>query len=181
MTDHGYTLFETALGVCGIAWGPRGVTGVQLPGSSAATTRARLLRRCPGGREAPPPAEIQRVIEGIIALLRGEPVDLTGVTLDLDRVADFERRVYNVARGIPPGSTLTYGEIAARLGDPMLARDVGQAMGSNPFPIIVPCHRVLAAGGKPGGFSAPGGVETKLRMLRIEGSPAGGMPSLFDI
>src|SRR3954452_19404589 len=108
MTDHGYTLFETALGVCGIAWGPRGVTGVQLPGSGAATTRARLLRRCPGGREAPPPAEIQGVSGRITALRRAEPVDLTGVTLDLERVADFERRVYAVARGIPPGSTLTY-------------------------------------------------------------------------
>jgi methylated-DNA-[protein]-cysteine S-methyltransferase len=179
MTEHHYTLFETAIGPCGIAWGPRGVTGVQLPGSSAEKTRMRLLRRCPGAEEALPPPEIGRVIDRIIALLRGEPIDLSAVPLDLDRVSPFERQVYEIAREIQPGSTLTYGEIARRLGDPLLARDVGQAMGHNPFPIIVPCHRVLAAGGKPGGFSAPGGVDTKLRMLQIEGAAPGGQPSLF--
>lgn len=181
MSEHLYTLFDTALGPCGIAWGPRGVTGVQLPGSSAETTRTRLLRRCPGAEEGQPPAEIVQVIDRIKALLRGEPIDLSAVALDLDRVSPFERQVYAIAREIQPGSTMTYGEIARRLGDPMLARDVGQAMGHNPFPIIVPCHRVLAAGGKPGGFSAPGGVDTKMRMLRIEGAPAAAQTSLFDL
>jgi methylated-DNA-[protein]-cysteine S-methyltransferase len=179
MTEHHFTLFETAIGPCGIAWAPRGITGVQLPGSSPETTRMRLLRRCPGAEEAAAPAEIQQVIGRITALLRGEPIDLSAVPLDLDRVSPFERQVYEIAREIQPGSTMTYGEIAKRLGDPLLARDVGQAMGHNPFPIIVPCHRVLAAGGKPGGFSAPGGVDTKLRMLQIEGAAPGGQPSLF--
>ena len=120
------------------------------------------------------------MIERIGALLRGERIDLSDVPVDLGRVPEFERRVYAIARAIPPGSTMTYGEIAKRLGDPLLARDVGQAMGHNPFPIVVPCHRVLAAGGKPGGFSAPGGVDTKLRMLRIEGAAAAAQASLFD-
>ncbi|WP_026869072.1 methylated-DNA--[protein]-cysteine S-methyltransferase [Inquilinus limosus] len=181
MSEHLYTLFETALGTCGIAWGLRGITGVQLPGSSAATTRTRLLRRCPGAEEGEPTPEIRQVIDRITALLRGEPAELSAVPLDLDRVPEFERRVYAIARGIPPGSTMTYGEIAKRLGDPLLARDVGQAMGHNPFPIVVPCHRVLAAGGKPGGFSAPGGVDTKMRMLRIEGAAAAAQASLFDL
>ena len=179
MSDHLYTLFETAIGPCGIAWGPRGVTGVQLPGSSAETTRTRLLRRCPGAEEGTPPAEIRQVIDRITSLTQGERIDLSAVPLDLGRVSPFERQVYEIAREIQPGSTMTYGQIAKRLGDPLLARDVGQAMGHNPFPIIVPCHRVLAAGGKPGGFSAPGGVDTKLRMLQIEGAAPGGQPSLF--
>jgi len=181
MSEHLYTLFETAIGPCGIAWGPRGITGVQLPGSTPEKARLRLLRRCPGAEEGTPPAEITQVIERIGALLRGERIDLSDVAVDLDRVPEFERRVYAIARAIPPGSTMTYGEIARRLGDPLLARDVGQAMGHNPFPIVVPCHRVLAAGGKPGGFSAPGGVDTKLRMLRIEGAAAAAQASLFDV
>ena len=104
------------------------------------------------------------------ALLAGEPRDLRFVGLDLERAGEFERRVYEIARAIPPGSTLTYGEIAERLGDPGAAQAVGQSMGRNPWPIVVPCHRVLGAGGKVGGFSAPGGARTKLRMLEIEGA-----------
>jgi methylated-DNA-[protein]-cysteine S-methyltransferase len=111
---------------------------------------------------------VQRAIDGITTLLRGEATDLSGVALDMERVPPFNRQVYEVARTIPPGATLSYGEIAARLGDPSLARDVGQALGQNPFAIIVPCHRVLAAGGKIGGFSANGGIMTKRRMLAIE-------------
>ncbi|MFO1061045.1 MAG: methylated-DNA--[protein]-cysteine S-methyltransferase [Dongiaceae bacterium] len=152
-----------------------------LPGSSEAATRAALRRRCPGAREAAATPEIARVVAAITALLAGQPADLGFVALDLERVGAFERRVYALARAVPAGATVTYGELAARLGDPLLAREVGQAMGANPFPLVVPCHRVLAAGGKPGGFSAPGGVDTKLRLLRIEGSPAGGQLSLFDL
>jgi methylated-DNA-[protein]-cysteine S-methyltransferase len=181
MSDLSFTLFDTAIGRCAIAWGPRGVAAVLLPGTSPGATRAALRRRCPGAQEAAPPPAIERVTAALSALLRGDPVDLRFVELDLHRVGDFERRVYALARAVPPGATVTYGELAARLGDPLLARDVGQAMGSNPFPLVVPCHRVLAAGGKPGGFSAPGGVATKLRLLRIEGAPAGGQPTLFDL
>jgi methylated-DNA-[protein]-cysteine S-methyltransferase len=98
----------------------------------------------------------------------------------MDAVPEFPRRVYEVARTIPPGGTLTYGEVAARLGDARLAREVGQALGRNPFAIIVPCHRVLAAGGMPGGFSASGGVATKMRLLSIEGARAASQLGLFD-
>lgn len=179
-TARGFAVFETAIGACGIAWGPSGVVGVHLPEREASETRRRLLRRFPGTRELAPPPDVQEAIDAIAALLRGEPGDLMSVRLDMAEVPPFNRRVYEVARTIPPGSTLTYGEIAARLGDRLLAREVGQALGQNPFPIVVPCHRVIAAGGKTGGFSARGGVRTKLRMLAIEGAPAAGTIPLFD-
>jgi methylated-DNA-[protein]-cysteine S-methyltransferase len=180
MTEQGFTLFDTDIGPCGIAWGERGVIAVQLPEASKARTRARLARRCPDAREAPPPPQVQAAIEDIVALLRGEACDLSGVALDMERVEEFDRRVYDIARGIPAGATLSYGEIATRLGGRELARDVGQALGRNPFPIVVPCHRVLAAGGKSGGFSANGGVTTKLRLLTIERARTSATPTLFD-
>ena len=113
-------------------------------------------------------------------MLAGEPDDLADIPLDLDGVPDFNRGVYEIARTIPPGKTMTYGDIAKRLGGVQLSRDVGQALGHNPCPIVVPCHRVLAAGNKPGGFSANGGVVTKLKMLEIEGALVNHTPSLFD-
>lgn len=170
-TTHHFTVVDTAIGHCGIAWGAHGIVAVQLPGDDAGRTRARLLRRCSDVTEAAPPAGIQQVIDAIVTLLGGTHVDLSAAPLDMARVDEFGARVYAIARQIPPGQTLTYGEIATRLGDRLLAQDVGQALGRNPFPIIVPCHRVLAAGGKAGGFSAPGGVNTKLRLLAIEGAP----------
>jgi O-6-methylguanine DNA methyltransferase len=180
MPASSFTLFDTTIGRCGIAWSDHGIAAVQLPEASELKTRARLLRRCPGARDAPPPIDVQCAIDGIVALLRGEASDLSAVALDLDGVEPFARRVYEVARTIGPGATLTYGEIAARLGERGLARDVGQALGQNPFPLIVPCHRVLAAGGKAGGFSANGGVATKLRLLSIEGARLTDAPTLFD-
>ena len=165
-----FAVFDTPLGACGIAWSDRGVAGVQLPEPDATATRARLRRRFPDARESTPPVEVQRAIAGIAALLDGARPQLAEVTLDWEGVGEFERRVYEVARTIPPGATLTYGEVAQRLGDASLARAVGQALGRNPFAIVVPCHRVLAAGGRTGGFSAGGGVETKLALLRIEGA-----------
>ena len=179
MSSPGFALFETAIGRCAIVWNERGVAGVQLPERSERATRDRLLRRFPQAREAAPPAEVQRIIDDIVVLLAGEARDFGYAKLDTGRLSDLQRRVYDIARTIPAGSTLTYGEIAGRLGDRRLARDVGQALGENPFPIIVPCHRVLAAGGKLGGFSAPGGAGTKLRLLAIEGAQPGG-PTLFD-
>ncbi len=171
-TGAGFTLFDTAVGRCGIAWTGRGVVGVQLPEARDAETRARLGRRFPDAREAPPPPEIQHAIDGIVALLRGEPSTLGDVALDMESVPPFDRRVYEVARTIAPGATLSYGAVATRLGASADPRDVGQALGRNPFPIIVPCHRVVAAGGKIGGFSARGGVSTKLRLLSTEGAQA---------
>jgi methylated-DNA-[protein]-cysteine S-methyltransferase len=168
MTAYGFTLFDTAIGWCGVAWTDRGLAGVQLPEASEADTRERMLRRFPAAAETAPPAEVQRAIDRIVALLHGERNDLSAIALDMEEVAPFHRRVYEVARTIPPGKTLAYGEVAARLGAAGAARAVGQALGRNPFPIVVPCHRVLAAGGKIGGFSAHGGTATKRRMLAIE-------------
>ncbi len=170
---NGFTFFDTPIGRCAVAWGERGITAVQLPEARPAETRARLLRRVPDAREASPPPQVERALDAIRALMRGEASDVSSVALDMDAVPPFRRRVYEAARTIPPGETRSYGEIAARLGAPGSARAVGQALGRNPFPIIVPCHRVLAAGGRPGGFSASGGVATKLRMLALERLAAG--------
>jgi methylated-DNA-[protein]-cysteine S-methyltransferase len=172
MRTAGFELFDTAIGRCAIAWGPEGIVGLTLPERDDRTTRARLQRQHPAIREMTAPPEVEAVVEDIKHLLTGEARDLSGVLLDMDEVPDFDRRVYEETRLIPPGETMTYGEIATRLGDSGLSRAVGQALGRNPFPIIVPCHRVLAAGGRAGGFSAPGGVETKRRMLEIEGARA---------
>jgi methylated-DNA-[protein]-cysteine S-methyltransferase len=174
MTASGFALFDTAIGRCGIAWGERRIAGVQLPEAGEPETRARMLHRFPAAGEAIPPPEVQRAIDSIIGLLRGEASDLSPIALDLDGVPEFHCRVYEAARTIPPGNTLSYGDIARRVGAPGAARAVGQALGRNPFPIIVPCHRVLAAGGKIGGFSAQGGVATKRRMLAIEGARLNG-------
>jgi O-6-methylguanine DNA methyltransferase len=180
MMASGFALFDTAIGRCGLAWGERGIAGVQLPESGERETRARMLQRFPAAGEAAPPPEVQRVIDRIVALLRGEASDLSTIALEMDQVPAFHRRVYEAARAIPPGMTLSYGDIAARVGAPGAARAVGQALGRNPFPIVVPCHRVLAAGGKIGGFSAQGGVATKRRMLAIEGAQLNGATPLLD-
>ncbi|MBO9647226.1 MAG: methylated-DNA--[protein]-cysteine S-methyltransferase [Variovorax sp.] len=170
MNPTGFALFATAIGACGIAWGPRGLVGVQLPEAEEAATRARMARRFPALVECEPPPEVQRDIASIRALLDGEPLGLAEIELNMEGINDFHQRVYAVARRIPPGRTRTYGEIAEELGDKGLARAVGQALGLNPFAPVVPCHRVLAAGGKWGGFSAHGGATSKLRMLAIEGA-----------
>jgi len=170
MHDLAYMLFRTAIGPCGIAWGARGVVALQLPEASESATLARLLRRHSGAGLRRPAREIQRTVDDIVALLAGEPRDLLHVQLDMTSVPPFHRSVYAVVRNIAPGRTRSYGEVAALCGDRHAARAVGQAMARNPFPIIVPCHRVLAAGGKSGGFSANGGVTTKLRLLAIEGA-----------
>jgi methylated-DNA-[protein]-cysteine S-methyltransferase len=177
-TAISFALFTTAIGRCAIAWSERGIVAVLLPGRQDAALRARLLRRHPGAREATPFDAAARAMEGIIALIGGERRDLSGVVLDLGDMQEFDRRVYAVVRTIKPGATLTYGAIATQLGEPD-ARRIGEAMGRNPCPIIVPCHRVVAAGGKTGGFSAPGGAVTKRRLLAIEGVPAD-QPTLFD-
>jgi methylated-DNA-[protein]-cysteine S-methyltransferase len=180
MAAHGFTLFETPIGRCGIAWSDRGILGVQLPEGREGETRARLLRQFPDAQESAPPPDVCRALDRMTALLRGESPDLAAIVLDMTRVSPFHRRVYDIARTIPRGATLSYGDIAIRLGMPGSARAVGQALGRNPFPIVVPCHRVLGAGGRMGGFSANGGVRTKLRLLRIEGFHTNGGPTLFD-
>jgi methylated-DNA-[protein]-cysteine S-methyltransferase len=175
-----FALFETAIGGCAIAWSGSGILALQLPEADDGRTRRRMLRRWPDAREETPPAVVRHAIDGVVALLSGAAIDLSIVALDMAHVPAFDRRVYEVARAIPPGQTLTYGDVAARLGDPGAAREVGQALGRNPFAVIVPCHRVIAAGGKTGGFSATGGVTTKLRLLEIERARLCGEPTLFE-
>ncbi len=185
MPAENFALFETPLGPCAIAWSSNGIAGLQLPEDDQGGTRTRGQRRWPDALEAAtPPPGVQRAIQRIQAMLSrsgGAASDtLADLPLDLEGVPEFHRKVYDVARSVPPGQTMTYGEIARRLGVPHDSREVGQAMGRNPVPIIVPCHRVLGADGKMGGFSAPGGVATKRRMLEIEGAAAVGAGPLFD-
>lgn len=171
-------LFNTALGRCGIAWGARGIIAVSFPETDDEKTRAHLLRRAPAAEESTaPPTDIARIVGDIVALFKGEARDLSLARLDLADVADFDRRVYALTLEVKPGETKTYGALARALGDVSLSRRVGQSLGRNPFPIIVPCHRVVGAGGVMTGFSAPGGTETKRKLLKIEGALA---PELFD-
>ena len=180
MTVHGFTLFDTAIGRCGIAWSERGIVAVQLPESRDIETRVRLLRHHPDAIEAPPPPDIQRALDSIVSLMAGEDADLSHAVLDMQRVPPFHSKVYEAARSVPPGTTLSYGEVAKQLGSGSSARAVGQALGRNPFAIVVPCHRVLAADGRIGGFSANGGIATRLRMLSIEAARASRHGALFE-
>jgi methylated-DNA-[protein]-cysteine S-methyltransferase len=175
-----FTLFDTAIGPCALVWRGDAIIGAQLPERDEETARRRLAKRFSGADEAAPPAFAAAAMADIVALLSGEPRDLSQLPIALDTVPPFNRRVYEVALTIPPGETLTYGEVAARIGDPGAARAVGVALGQNPFAPIVPCHRVLAASGRTGGFSAEGGVETKLRMLTIEKARTSAQPGLFE-
>lgn len=168
MRAGGFVLFDTAIGCCGIVWHGRGIVGVQLPEASEQALQVRISRRYPEAKEIPAPAFVQSAIDGIVSLVAGRSSDLSTIALDMDGVPPFHRQVYELARTIPPGRTLTYGQVASKIGVPGSSRAVGQALGSNPFPIVVPCHRVVAAGGKIGGFSADGRVATKLRLLSIE-------------
>lgn len=180
MAEIQFALFDTAIGACAIAWqavqrtkdGRHAVVLVQLPSATPDGCRARVLRRLPDAQESVPPSEIREAIGRIARLLLGEKDDLTSILLDMTGVPEFHRKVFEVTRAIPPGKTLTYGDVAARVGEPGASQAVGQALGANPFAPVVPCHRVLAAGGKMNGFSAHGGIVTKRKMLEIEGAVA---------
>jgi methylated-DNA-[protein]-cysteine S-methyltransferase len=161
--------FATAIGTCGVQWSESGITRVHLPGA----------RRRPPSGDAGAPEAVRAAIAGIGALLAGERRELTDVILDERGVDPFRRAVFAATRAIGPGATASYGEIARAIGAPGAARAVGAALGSNPFPIVVPCHRVLAADGALTGFSAPGGVTTKRRMLEIERAPGFTQEALF--
>ena len=174
-----FSLFPTPLGDCGIAWCGDVIVATHLPEESSADTGRRLAART-GATKGEPSSVIRRAIASMTALLEGEGTDLTFIACDFGGIGPFAAQVYAATRAIPTGETSTYGAIASQLGDTRLARDVGQALGRNPLPIIVPCHRVLGAGGRLIGFSAAGGVATKLRMLAIEGAQLGGAPGLFD-
>ncbi len=173
-----YTLFDTAIGRCGIAWRDDAVAGFLLCGEDGDGGIARFVGRHDAVPAEPPPA-IADAIDRVRRLLSGERLDLADIPVTLD-VPDFERRVYAALRLVPPGETITYGALAARVGSPGAAQAVGAAMGRNPIPVIIPCHRVLAGAGKAGGFSAPGGVATKFRILQLEQAGRGGDGLLFD-
>lgn len=174
----GFAFFDTTIGRCAVGWTQAAIAAVALPEASPVGTMARLRRRLPGATESVPPPPVAAATAAMVALLAGEPADLSWVALDLADVPEFNRLVYEVTRAIPAGSTLTYGAVAASVGAPGAAQAVGRALGANPCPIVVPCHRVLAADGSLGGFSAPGGAETKRRMLLAEGAAAVA-PTLF--
>lgn len=180
MSECAYTIFDTPIGRCALVWRGGLIVGASLPAPSEAHLRARLERSFPGAAEASPPEWVEETRAAVVRLLSGEAEPFDNVPLDLAALADFERRVLELTRQIPVGQTRTYGEIAAALGTPGAARAVGRALGANPIPIIIPCHRVLAAGGKSGGFSAPGGASTKLKILEIEGARRGNELELFD-
>ncbi|HSI53268.1 MAG: methylated-DNA--[protein]-cysteine S-methyltransferase [Ramlibacter sp.] len=180
-TVTGFCVFDTAIGHCALAWNADGVVaGAQLPGVDEAATRRRMRQRYPDAAEGAVPDGLQAIVERVRNALNGRPDGMLDVALDMADVPQFQQAVYRVARAIPPGRTMTYGEVAAAMGEPGAARAVGQALGHNPFAPIVPCHRVLAARNGGGGFSAEGGVATKLRMLQIENAQLGPEPGLFD-
>lgn len=181
MTFQGFALFDTVIGRCGLAWGARGLIGVQLPEATPGAAWARLRKRFPDAVETDPSEEIDVVIDRIRDLLAGERDDLADIPLELDGQSPFNLRVYAIARAIRPGETSTYGQVAAAMGEPGASRAVGKALGENPWPIVVPCHRVLAASGKMGGFSANGGAETKARLLTLEKAKTSDVPTLFDL
>lgn len=181
MAGRGYTVFDTPVGRCGIAWSPLGIVGVQLPEAREIETRRLLLRQFPESRELRPPPEIEIAVEAIVTLLGGQPADFSDVTLDMREVQPFPRRVYEFTRTIPRGETLTYGEVAARLKAAGASHTVAQAIARNPFPLIVPCHRVLEAGGYTDRMCANGGSISKRRLLSIEGARGTSSPTLFDV
>lgn len=180
MDARGFALFETAIGPSAIAWGSRGIVAIGLPEGDAATIRRRFVHRYPDALEGIPPPGVGLAIIDILELLGGTPNDLSRIALDMSWLPAFDRTVYELARTILPGTTTTYGDIANRMNAPGAARAVGAALGRNPFPIVVPCHRVLAANGRAGGFSARGGVATKLMLLNIERATIGAAATLFD-
>ena len=176
-----FTIFATAIGDCAIAWNDVGLTGVWLPDASAARLRARIVRRRPDLVEARPQGMIEQAIGAITALLCGERSDLTRIPIDDATLDAFDACVYGAARTIPPGRVITYAALAERVGPTATAREVGQSLGRNPFPIVVPCHRVVAADGQLGGFSAPGGTTTKRRLLTIEDARLVRRPTVSSI
>ena len=181
MAGRGYTIFDTMIGRCGIAWGDIGVIGVQLPEAREIETRRRLFRLYPEARELRPPLNVEMAIEGIVALLRGEPADLSEVILDMTGIPAFNARVYAFTRTIPRGETRSYGEVATNLRASGAVHSVAQAISRNPFMIIVPCYRVLEAGGYADKISPHGGTISKRRLLSIEGANASVSKTLFDV
>jgi methylated-DNA-[protein]-cysteine S-methyltransferase len=169
-TEQLYCVFETAMGFCAIAWSGAGVVRFQLPVGSAEAADRSMRRRAFDAEAGAPPEEIAAVVAAAKRYFDGEETDFSHVGLDLAGEDPFFAKIYAALRRVGWGRTTTYGALAKEVGAGReAARDVGDAMAKNPAPLIIPCHRVLAAGGKIGGFSAPGGSKTKMRMLELEG------------
>jgi methylated-DNA-[protein]-cysteine S-methyltransferase len=180
MIGRGYAIFDTAVGRCGIAWSQAGIVTVQLPEAREIDTRRRLLRLHPEARELPLPTNAEIAIEGIAAALRGRDADFADVALDMESIPPFNRRVYEFVRTIPRGETRSHDEVASALRVPGALHSVTQAIGKNPFMIIVPCHRVMAAGQHAERISPNAGAISRRHLLSIEGNrPAAGR-TLFD-
>lgn len=180
MNSTGFIIFPTSIGPCGIAWREDLIIGVQVAEDDAALTRARILERFPDAEPLIAPDFVTHAVQQVGALLKGEKIDFSQTPLALDRLPALNRQVYEIILKVPPGETTTYGAIARIIGDVHLSQAIGYALGKNPFPIIVPCHRVLGANGKVGGFSANGGTATKMRLLNIERARTSDMPNLFE-
>jgi len=171
-----YHIFETARGFCAIAWSDKGVVRFRLPEPNAEASEQSLLRRLPDATPAAPPPAIADAVTAAQHYFSGEKTDFAGVPVDLGEQTELFEKIYAAARRLGYGETTTYGAMAKQFGDDWeIAREVGQAMSKNPVPLIIPCHRVLAAGGKVGGFSAPGGAATKTMMLAMEGVAVGAL------
>jgi methylated-DNA-[protein]-cysteine S-methyltransferase len=181
MSGRAYSIFDTAIGRCGIAWSQSGIVGVQLPEAREIDTRRRLFKLYPQACETRPPPSVEAAIERIVALLHGETADFGDIALDMSGIHVFDQRAYQVTLRIPRGETLTYNEIAAKMGTPSAVRSVAQAIGRNPFVVIVPCHRVLEAGSYPDKMSPHGGLISKRRLLSIEGTTSPASKTLLDV
>ena len=182
MPDHSqYQLFETAAGVAAVGWKHSGITSFRLPAPTATETERAILRYLPDAVRTKPPAEIAAVIDAAIRYFEGKRIEFFDVAIDLGEQPPFFAQVYALVRKLGWGETTTYGAVARALDvGPEHARAVGQAMATNPMPLIIPCHRVMAAGGGIGGFSAPGGSQSKARMLELEGVPLPPVQQGFD-
>jgi methylated-DNA-[protein]-cysteine S-methyltransferase len=181
MSGRGYTVFDTGIGRCGITWSDDGVVGVQLPEAREIETRRRLFQLYADAREMRPTPNVEIAIEGMVALLRGHASDLSDVILDMNGIPGFSQRVYEFTRTIPRGETRIYGEVAASLRASGATHSVVQAISKSPFMLIVPCHRVLEAGGYADKISPNGGAISKRRLLSIEGGLSPGSKTLFDV
>jgi methylated-DNA-[protein]-cysteine S-methyltransferase len=181
MLGRAYTIFDTAIGRCAIVWDEAGIVGVQLPEAREIDTRRRLFQLYPEARESKPPLNSEAAIEGMLALLRGSAADFSDVTLDMRGIHGFDQRVYQITQRILRGETLTYSDVAARIGSPSATRSVALALARNPFVIIVPCHRVLEAGGYADRMSPHAGLISKRRLLSIEGTVNSHSKTLLDV
>jgi len=181
MLGRAYSIFDSAIGRCAVVWDDAGIVGVQLPEAREIDTRRRLFQLYPQARESKPTPNTEAAIEGMVALLHGDAADFSDVTLDMRGIHGFDQRVYQITQRVLRGETLTYGDIASRLGSPSAVRSVAQALSRNPFVVIVPCHRVLEAGGYADRMSPHGGLISKRRLLSIEGAVNSNSKTLLDV